>query len=347
MKVQVKARNRAFEFDGSSNESVLYAGLRTGVALPYECATGTCGTCKAKLIQGDVVDHWPDAPGRKYLKAEQGEFLMCQCSAKTDLSIEVANFISETAPGSVVPDNFTGVVRHSRTLAHDVKTLTVELESPREFDAGQFVAIRFPGIEGYRGYSMVNFERHPKTLEFVIKKLPGGGVSEWLFANDPTGVKLELFGPLGSATFYPGIGKNPLFIAGGSGIAGMMSMLSRGCQEGYFRDHNGYLFFGVRTAGDAFYLDELTAFKAQFPETLHITVAFSAEDVPEDIVSAYPSLDFDAGFVHEVAARKMKGSYDDVIAYLAGPPPAVEAAIRTLVLEARLSADSIRYDKFS
>ena len=347
MKVQVKARNRAFELDVEPGDSILYGGLRTGVALPYECATGTCGTCKAKLISGEVHDRWREAPGRKYLKADQGEFLMCQCTAKSDLSIEVATFISETAPGSVIPDKCVGVVRESHVLAKDIKTLTVELDSPREFDAGQFMAVAVPGIEGYRGYSMVNFDRHAKTLEFAIKRLPGGGGSEWLFNIDPTGVELELFGPLGGATFYPGLGKNILCIAGGSGIAGMMSIFSRGCQEGYFKDHRGYLFFGVRTADDVFYLDELAAFKARYPETLNITVAFSMGEVPETITSKYPALEFDVGFVHEVAARRMKGLYDNIIAYLAGPPPAVDSAIRTLVLEARLTADSIRYDKFS
>lgn len=347
MKVQVKARNRAFGFDTGVGDSVLYSGLRTGVALLYECATGTCGTCKAKLIEGELDDQWPDAPGRKYLKSDQGEFLMCQCVAKTDLSIEISNFISEMTPGAAIPAKFIGVVRGSRTLTPDVKAFTVELDMPAEFDAGQFVAVRFPGVGGYRGYSMVNFERRTQTLEFVVKKLPGGGVSEWLFSNDPTGVELEIFGPLGSATFYPSLGKNILCIAGGSGIAGMMSIFSRGCQENYFSSRQGYLFFGVRTANDAFYLDELAAFKAKHPENVHITVAFSTEAVTDEMKAAFPGLEFDTGFVHEVAARKMKGHYDNIIAYLAGPPPAVDAAIRTLVLEARLSADSIRYDKFS
>ena len=51
--------------------------------------------------------------------------------------------------------------------------------------------------------------------------------------------------------------------------------------------------------------------------------------------------------MHEVAKLAMQGKYQNVRAYLAGPPPAVDASIRFLLLEARLTADNIRYDKFS
>ena len=55
----------------------------------------------------------------------------------------------------------------------------------------------------------------------------------------------------------------------------MMSILSRGCQEDYFKDHGGNLFFGVRTLKDAFFLDELAGFVSAFPEQLQVTIALS------------------------------------------------------------------------
>jgi len=51
--------------------------------------------------------------------------------------------------------------------------------------------------------------------------------------------------------------------------------------------------------------------------------------------------------VHEAAKRAMAGKYANVRAYVAGPPPAVDATLRVLLLEARLPATEIRYDKFS
>ncbi len=344
MRVQLNARNRAFHFEVEHGEKVLYAGLRAQAGLPYECATGTCGTCKAKLIGGRIDDAWPEAPGRKLIKPERGEFLMCQCAAQTDVSIEVASFVYPADPGACRVGTFAGRVGAVRALTHDVTSIDVALDAPCEFDAGQFMAVNAPGVRGMRGYSMVNFERPARRLEFVVKKKPGGGFSEWLFSGKAEGARLELLGPLGKATFYPELAKDLLCIAGGSGIAGMMSILARACQESYFDRHQGHVFFGVRTMRDAFFLKELSGFKR---DRLAITVALSDEDVPASAADEFPSLRFERGLVHEVAKREMAGRYQNVRAYLAGPPPAVEAAIRVLLLEAKLTADCIRYDKFS
>jgi len=344
VRIQVNARNRGFEFDARARESVLYAGLRAGVSLPYECATGTCGTCKAKLISGRLRDGWPEAPGRKHVKPEQGEFLMCQCAAESEVTLQVSKFINAADPGACAPDLCPGVLRGGRMLTHDVIAFGVELERPCDFDAGQFVVLAAPGVEGYRGYSMTNFERGARRLDFVVKKKPGGALSQWLFEAPREGARLGVFGPLGKATFYPALGKNIVCIAGGSGIAGMMSILARAAQERYFEHHRGRVFFGVRTLRDAFFLQELTDFRKH---NLEITVALSDEDIPASAQRDSPALRFERGLVHEVAKRVMAGSYQNVRAYVAGPPPAVDAALRMLLLEAKLTSDNIRYDKYS
>jgi toluene monooxygenase electron transfer component len=69
--------------------------------------------------------------------------------------------------------------------------------------------------------------------------------------------------------------------------------------------------------------------------------------VPERAARDHPLLRFERGLVHEVAKKAMQGRFQNVRAYLAGPPPAVDAAIRFLLLDAKLTADNIRYDKFS
>ncbi len=45
VKIVVSAKTEAYPFECSSGENILYAGLRSGIDLPYECGTGTCGTC--------------------------------------------------------------------------------------------------------------------------------------------------------------------------------------------------------------------------------------------------------------------------------------------------------------
>jgi toluene monooxygenase electron transfer component len=343
MKIQVNARNRAHHFDAAPSVRVLYAGLAAGVALPYECGSGTCGTCKARLLSGEITDAWPEAPGRKFLKGPD-EFLMCQCSAQGDIALEVAAFVQDFEAGAFVPRTVEGVVRSTELLTHDVMQLDIDLEAPMEFDAGQFVLIRVPGIDGHRGWSMVNYERNTASLRFVVKKKVGGRLSDWLFAEPRAGAQVEVFGPLGSATFYPSLDKNLLCIAGGSGIAGMMSILSRAAQDNYFAEHTGDVFFGVRTMKDAFFLDEFSHLRETCGDKLKVTIALSEESA--SFRNEHPLLAFDTGFVHEVAGRAMQGRYEGVRAYLAGPPPAVDASVRMLLM-ARMSTANIRYDKFS
>ena len=342
MRIQVNARNRGYEFDARLGQSVLYAGLSAGIELPYECATGTCGTCRAKLASGRVRDGWPQAPGRKYLK-DGAEFLMCQCVAEEPLTVEVSKFVYPMNTGGCVPQKAAGTVREPRALTHDVMAFALELDRPCDFDAGQFALLAPEGVSGYRAYSMCNHERGTRRLEFLVKRKADGGFSDWLFGANRDGARLETFVPLGKATFEPALGKHLLLIAGGSGIAGMRSILARAERAAYFERHRGWMFFGVRKMRDAFWLAELSAHAGN----VEVTVALSEEEVPPEAKSEWPRLRFERGLVHEVAKRAMAGKYQDLRAYVAGPPPAVDAAIRVLLLEAKLSTDNIRYDKYS
>jgi toluene monooxygenase electron transfer component len=222
----------------------------------------------------------------------------------------------------------------------------LELDAPISYEAGQFVTVEVPGIAGSRAYSMTKFARSTRRIELLIKRKPGGCFSEWAFNEAHTDVDLKVFGPLGRATFSPTASKHLLVIAGGSGIAGMMSILDRAMQEGYFLRHRGHVFFGVRTWRNRFYLDEFMQLKIAFPDTVSVTVALSDDDVSEHAAIEYPRLRFARGLVHEVAAAEMAGKYANVRAYVAGPPPAVDATLRYLLRDAKLSPTEIRYDKF-
>ena len=346
MKIDVRGRGgtqRVFDCEGG--ERILYAGLGAGVALPYECGTGTCGTCRAVLLDGRVDDGWSDAPGKKYFKPGREELLMCQCRPLGDCTLEVSPTLADAA--GFPPGHVTGTIVRHVALTHDVVDLDVELERPVDFDAGQFMVVTVPGVAGGRAYSMVNYAAGTRQLRFVIKRKPGGGLSEWLFRGSVAGERVALFGPLGHAVFGPEIERHLLIIAGGSGIAGMMSILARACEAGHFGRFRADVFFGVRAPRDFFYLDALAVLRARAPEGVRVMVALSEEPASPDARAAHPGLEFDTGFVHEVAARHMLGKFANVRAYVAGPPPAVDASLRMLLREARLPATEIRYDKFS
>jgi toluene monooxygenase electron transfer component len=127
----------------------------------------------------------------------------------------------------------------------------------------------------------------------------------------------------------------------------MMSILQRAGEESHFAGWDGHVYFGVRSERDGFFLDALQALQARYPARLAVTIALSDEDVPASLPTAYPGLAFARGLVHAVAGERMTGRFADVRAYVAGPPPMVDASLRLLLREARLSPADIRYDKFS
>src|SRR5205085_5556562 len=104
-----------------------------------------------------------------------------------------------------------------------------------------------------------------------------------------------VFGPLGKAVFDPALRKNIVCIAGGSGLAGMMSILARAAAQGYFERQSAWLYFGVRALREAFFLDELAAYVRRFPGKLTVTLALSEEDLPPDARRERPEFAFARG----------------------------------------------------
>jgi len=346
MKIKVQTKSGEFEYDCEEGEILLYAGLRHGLTLPYECATGTCGTCRARVRDGGINLEWDEAPGLSYVNQGKNELLMCRSTAPGDCTLRVPAEVSEGMDGKSIPGYRKGTIKNVRELTHDVVGFDVALDTPMGFDAGQFAVLDAAGVTGGRAYSMVNYTTNADTLNFVVKRKPDGKFSDWLFENNVSGHEIDVFGPLGKATFHPEEKKNILCIAGGSGIAGMMSILARACEDSHFTDHKGYFFFGVRTARDVFFMDEFSSFVLAYPETLEVTVALSDEDASEELKNRYPWIKFRTGFVHAVTSKEMAEKYDNILAYVAGPPPMVDGALRMLVIEARLPGADIRYDKF-
>jgi toluene monooxygenase electron transfer component len=347
MRITLHTKSGLHELDCEGDERLLFAGLRQGLSLPYECATGTCGTCRGRVRDPKLVeDLWPAASGAAKLRRDKGDVLLCQARALGACEIAVPSEIVRLPESSSRPAWRKGRLVAPHRLTHDVMAFAVEMDGPMTFEAGQFVVVEVPGVRGFRAYSMVNYEPGTRRLELVVKRKLGGGFSDWLFSEASAEASVTIFGPLGKAVFRPAEGRDVLCIAGGSGIAGMMAILAHATREGYFIGRRGDVYFGVRTMRDVFYADELDAFAAAAGGGLAVTIALSDEDPPAD-GAARGRLAFARGFVHQVAAAGMAGRYANAVAFVAGPAPMVDGALKSLVSEARLPPQFIRYDKFS
>jgi len=345
--IEARSKTSSCAFYAEPQEPLLYAALRAGVAVPYECATGTCGTCKARRIAGVIVGDWGEAPGKVYLRPDRDEVLLCQTRALSDCSFEIPGSVNLASTTRVRPYFGRGIVARIEALTEDTVELSLDLDPALEFDAGQFAVLRVPSIAGYRGYSMVNHPGTAKQAKFVVKRKPSGAFTDWLFSCAGPGDPIEWFGPLGKAIFTPQEQRTIVCIGGGSGIASIMSILEAGCSSRHFDHFEAAVYFGVRSNADAFYLDRLHRFAETFPTMLRITVTISHDAPAAEIRERYPLLAFEPGFPHEIAARDLAGRFAGRVAYLAGPPILVDVSIRMLITQGRLPVRDIRYDKFS
>src|SRR6516162_4910787 len=216
--IEARSKTSSCAFQAEPQEPLLYAALRAGVAVPYECASGTCGTCKARRIAGVIVGDWGEAPGKAYLRPDRDEVLLCQTRALSDCSFEIPGSVNLASTTRVRPYFGGGVIARFEALTPDTIELVLDLDRPLEFDAGQFAVLRVPHIAGYRGYSMVNHPGSSARAKFIVKRKAGGALSEWLCSRARAGDPVEWFGPLGKAIFAPQEQRTIVCIAGGSSI---------------------------------------------------------------------------------------------------------------------------------
>ena len=326
-------------------ETLLQAGLRQGVPLPYGCGAGVCSTCVARARPGTVRDGWPEAPGAKNLKREKGECLLCQSTVAADCEILVPGKLVLTETTGQNPLHQSARLKGMQTVAPDVATFQLELDKPIDFMAGQYLLLRLPGMEGYRPYSMTSFDANTRQATFVIKRFPGGRFSEALFAGGAAEYRVDVFGPMGLATFDPGENRDLICLVGGSGIAGIMSILSQAASLDYFKKHRLTIVFGVRRLEDFFFIEELKVVQKSAPEHIQINLAISDFQAGGSVDSQVHGFALHHGFVHEVAEQLNGNVFSERLAFLGGPPAMLTGSLALLLGVGTPVAD-IRYDKF-
>ena len=324
------------ELEVDEDETILNAAFRQGVMLMHGCKEGQCAACKSFLLDGEVdLDRYstfalPD------FEEEEGYTLLCRAHALSDVEIELINYDEEVLRSGVPIVEATAEVEAVEPLTHDIRRLVLKLRDPDTitFHAGQYMDIAIPGADGeHRSFSMANTPGEPDRLEFMIKLYEGGHFSG-LLANGhgiKVGDELTCTGPYGVFTLRDSSPRRLVFIAGGAGMAPVMSLLRSMAEKGTQRPATFY--YGARTEADLFELAELERLCGSVPD-LRFVPALSDEE-----------WDGETGLVTDVVDR-MEEDLTEVDAYLCGPPPMVDAAIA--LLERRGCPESrIYFDKFT
>ncbi len=316
-------------------QTVLDACLRAGVYLPHACGHGLCGTCKTQVLDGEI-DHGEASPfALMDFERDDGFILACTATLQSDVTIEAD--VEEDPDARKIPvRDFVGTVVAIDDLAHDVKGVRLAVEGgPIDFQAGQYVNVTLPGVEGSRAFSIANAPSDSGHVELQIRRVPGGAGTGYVHEKLKVGDKLTFNGPSGRFIVRKSRGGPKLFLAGGTGVSSPRSMILDLLEEGYAEPIT--LVHGVRTEADLYGREDFEALAARHPNFRYVP-ALSSE--PED--SAWKG---ERGFVHDVAKRVYGGQFEGNTAYLCGPPMMIEACIGAL-MQGRLFEKHIFTERF-
>lgn len=334
MRVRITLAKSNISFSAAPDQSLLDAALAASLNLPHSCKSGNCGSCRARLLQGEI--HYPNGPplGLSDAEVADGLVLLCQARARGDLSIET---YAVTTPEQALIKRLPARIERALPLSHDVIGLYVRLPAAEtfRFEAGQYIDIMLSGGRR-RSFSIASPPHDARLLELHVRRVAGGEFSERLFDEDPQKSLLTIEGPLGQFVYRPGVAPM-LLIGGGTGIAPLLSILRHVIENGIERDI--IIYWGVRSERDLYLHAALENFaqgamRGRPPRLRYVPVL------------SEPSSDWQGsrGFVHEAVLRDI----DDLEKYdvYAAGPPAMITAVRSEFVRRGVAANRLFFDSF-
>jgi len=306
MDISIQPLQRTLDIPAGQN---LLDALRAHqIPISYSCMAGRCGTCRCRL-NGESV-------------------LACQTTVVDACTVEIPE-IDEVVvhPARILKTTVMSI----EDMTHDIKRLRLKLSKPFTFSPGQYAHLQFTP-EHVRPYSMAVTE-NPDEIEFHIRLVPEGRVTSYIGNTLKVGDAVRVSGPLGTAYLRRKTAGPIVCIAGGTGLAPVLSIL-RGMAEARM-DNDVHVYFGVRSRADIYGEPWLAALQQALPNmTFHVVVASGASNDAQANRS---------GMVTRAVDEDWSGM-DGWTAYLAGAPAMVDAATGLLqgkgVAPERIHADA-------
>jgi NAD(P)H-flavin reductase len=296
-----------------AGETLLDAGLREGIALPFDCRNGGCGECKATLRSG-TVEFGPYQPGvLSSTERAAGKILPCVCTPREDVELE---YVPTAAPGAAAVHIWTAAVEAMQRLSPDVMQVILKLEGGERiaFYAGQYINILLDD-GAKRSFSFATAPSASDRIELHIRHILGGRFTTHVFERMRTGDRVRFEGPLGSFFLREDSDKPMIFVAGSTGFAPVKSMLEYAFSREVKR--RMILYWGVRRPADL-YLAALPEKWAREHANFSFVPVISAA-LPEDAWHGR------TGLVHEAILADF-GDLSGYQVYACGSAAMVEAA---------------------
>ena len=218
MKISLK-NNKSFEFKNET--SIFHAAQASGIVLEHSCLTGRCRSCIVKVLSGKTVDIREDVILSKDEKRENF-ILSCNSRPLSNLKLDIEDLGNiKLFKKKIVPAKISLIEIYN----NDVIKLVLRLPPTTDFKfiSGQYVNIIKGDLK--RSYSIASKSDKKNQLEFFIKKYENGLMSKYLFEEAKVNDLLRVEGPLGSFFLRETQCENIVFLATGTGIAPIKSIL--------------------------------------------------------------------------------------------------------------------------
>lgn len=315
-------------------DSVLDAALAAGLNLPHSCKSGHCGSCRARLLVGEIRYRGGRPLGLSAQEERDGYVLLCQARAQSDLTVQ-ARLIASVADVEI--KTLPCRIERLTPLAADVMQVLLRLPAVERlrYQPGQYLDILLEGGRR-RSFSIASPPHDSELIELHVRRVSGGGFTERLFGAGgalAAGSLLRIEGPIGQFSYRPGA-LPVLMIAGGTGFAPLKSMLRHVLEGGSGRDIHFY--WGARHERDLYQEALVLEWVSRYPQ-LKFTAVLSEANAAE---AAHRRV----GLVHAavLADHPQLAGFE---VYAAGPPAMIEA-IRASFPRHGLPAERLYFDSF-
>lgn len=325
----------AREEDVEGGDTLLGSLNSAGVFIPSACGgQGSCGLCKLKVTDGGPPLLPTEEPHLSKEEVADNVRLCCQLKVHNDMDLEIPEELFNIR-------EFEGTVESLTDLNHDIKLLRIALPEGEELAIvpGQYMQIETPKYKKtpepvYRAYSIASDPRDKTHIDLVIRLVPNGICTTYVFEHMEPGQPIKVNGPYGDFRLTD-TDKEMVFIAGGSGMAPFLSMLAHMRNEKIERKVT--YFFGARAVRDLICLDEMKAFEESVPNFKFVPCL--SEPMPDD------DWDGEVGLVTDIA-KKYCPDMTNMEGYLCGSPGMCDASVAALTGNG-MPEENIFFDKFS
>ena len=240
--------NKSFSCDSAT--TIFDAAKKAGIVLDHSCLNARCRSCIVKVVSGITEDREEELV---LSEKEKNENFILSCNAKplSNLKLDIEDLGEiKLFEKKIIPSKISVIEK----LTDDILKIVLRLppNSNFNFNSGQYVSIIKGNIN--RSYSIANCSDHKNQLEFFIKNYKNGLMSEYFFKEAKINDLLRIEGPLGTFFLRDSSFNNIIFLATGTGIAPIKSILQELEESSLgYQNKNFWVIVGARYQEDLFW----------------------------------------------------------------------------------------------